>query len=315
MAASLQRVRRVGHPLRLYEPNVVYEVTSNVIQGRHLLRPSKQANELIAGVIGRAQELYPNVCLYGVSVLSTHVTWMLSSPTPADIPAFLGFVNGNTSREIGRLHDWPGTMWERRPRPIPIVDEASMVGRLEYLLAQGTKEGLVASPRDWPGVSCADALRRKRALRGTWFDRDLAYKARRRGERPGPYDFAKAYSVRFEKLPCWETCSDEEYAKRIDGLIRSIEHKAGIAREGRPVLGIKKVLAVDPHARSGDRERTPAPLCHAATRRARDEYRARYRAFVDAFCRAAERMRGGLEAVAFPLWCFPPPPPFVASSA
>lgn len=314
MAARLQLCLAMGHPLRMYEPNVVYEVTSNAFQGRHLLRPSAEANELIAGVIGRGQELYPNVRLYGVFVLSTHVTWMMASPTPDDIPAFLGFVNGNTSREVGRIHDWPGKLWERRPRPIPILDEASLVGRFEYLLAQGTKEGLVASPRHWPGVSCVDALRGKRPLRGTWFEHDLATKARRRGEQPGPYDFATAYTVRFDKLPCWAGLSDAAYAECIEGLIRSIERKAAVERNGRPVLGRKAILAVHPHRRPSDRERSPAPLCHASTRRNRAAYRARYRSFVAEFCRAAALMRAGVAAV-FPPWSFPPPPPFVNSSA
>lgn len=299
----------------MYEPNVVYEVTARVIQGRYLLRPSDEVNEIIAGVIGRAQALYPSVRLYGIFVLSTHITSMQSSPTPADLPAFIGFVNGNLSRELGRLHDWPGPMWDRRHRPIAITDEAAMLARLEYLLAQGTKEGLVASPRHWPGVSCVDALRGKRALRGTWFDRDQAYKARRRGADPGPHDYATAYTVRFHKIPCWEHLSDDDYATRIEDLIRAIEIKAKAARGGRPVLGAKAILAADPHYRPDELERSPAPLCHASTREARLAYRARYRAFVASFRRAAEALARGVADVLFPPWSFPPPRPFVTSTA
>ena len=46
------------------------------------MRPSKQANDLIVDVIGRAQALYPEVQLYGFVALSNHMTYLVSLPAP-----------------------------------------------------------------------------------------------------------------------------------------------------------------------------------------------------------------------------------------
>lgn len=49
-------------------------------------------------------------------------------------------------------------MWARRFSSIPVSDEPeAQILRLRYLLSNSTKEGLVLSPSDWPGVHCADA--------------------------------------------------------------------------------------------------------------------------------------------------------------
>ena len=76
-------------------------------------------------------------------------------------------------------------------------------------------------------------------------------------------------------------------------------------------LGAAHVLAQHPHARPRRSDRSLAPLVHAAKRRAREAFRAVYRAFVDAFRAAAERVRQGETPVEFPLYAFPPAAPFV----
>jgi len=47
------------------------ELTNRTIQGRFLLRPSKDRSEIVLGVMGRAQR-HDEVELFGISVLSTH---------------------------------------------------------------------------------------------------------------------------------------------------------------------------------------------------------------------------------------------------
>ena len=49
------------------------EVTYRTIQGRFLLRPEQALNELVIGVLARAQSLCPRVGLVGIVVLSNHI--------------------------------------------------------------------------------------------------------------------------------------------------------------------------------------------------------------------------------------------------
>lgn len=305
----------MGHPLRMYEPNVVYEVTIRTIQSRYLLRPSEKCNEIIIGVIGRACELYPSVRIHGVQVLSTHFTWLVSAADPEQIARFFGFVNGEVSFRVGRLHDWPGKMWGRRIRPLAVLGEAAQIARLEHLLAQGTKENLVESPRQWPGVNSARALLDGKPLRGTWFHMDAYTNARERGEKVTPYDFSIDYEVHLDKLPCWEHLSDAEHRKCIEGLVRRIERSATAARQGRRVVGVRRILATDPHFRPDNEDESPAPPCHASSPREKEVYMSKYETFVAIFRRAAMRLRAGALDTLFPPYSFPPGRPFVQSTA
>lgn len=141
------------------------------LHGRLLLRPISRANDLIVGVVGRAQRRY-EIRIHGLVVLSNHAHLLLSPESPQQLAAFMEYVAGNIAREIGRLHGWREKFWARRYRAILVShEEEAQVGCLAYVLANGIKEGLVERPHHWPGVHCARALCHGSELRGTWFDR------------------------------------------------------------------------------------------------------------------------------------------------
>ena len=58
------------------EGGSLVEVTNRTIQGRLLLRPSPQLNEIILGILGRAQRLCP-LEIIGYSFLSSHYHLLL----------------------------------------------------------------------------------------------------------------------------------------------------------------------------------------------------------------------------------------------
>src|SRR5205809_109941 len=68
----------MARPLRFLTPDAaLVEVTLRTVHGRLLLRPSRGANDLVAGVIGRAQRKYA-MKIHGLAVLSNHVHLLLS---------------------------------------------------------------------------------------------------------------------------------------------------------------------------------------------------------------------------------------------
>ena len=136
------------------EGGALVEVTLRTIQSRLLLRPGPVANEIILGVLGRAQRIYGVTC-YSVVFLSNHWHALLWVDDALQLSRFMRHVDGNLSAEIGReeLHDWSGPMWSRRYQSIVVSDEeAAQVARLRYHLAHGVKEGLVDQVKRWPGV-------------------------------------------------------------------------------------------------------------------------------------------------------------------
>ena len=322
----------MGHPLRhIPEGGALVEVTLNTIQGRFLLRPDREGrvNEVVLGVLGRAQRLY-GLLLMGISVLSSHLHLLAYPADAKQLSSFMRHVGGNLSKEIGLLHNWPGKLWARRYRGIRVSDEEEdQVARLRYLLAAGVKEHLVERAIDWPGVHSARALTRDHPLRGWWFDRSREYAARRRGERPGRYEYATEETVILDPLPCWAHLPIEEVRRRVKDLLRDIESEAAAERRrpsserGRSsaatrrsvapkkVLGVEKVMSADPHYRPEKLERSPAPDFHARRKSVRKAMREAYAWVVAAYREAAERLRAGDRLVSFPEGTFPPAFPFV----
>jgi len=62
----------MGRKLRyLPEGGALVEVTCRTLQGRLLLRPDPELNDIAAGILGRSQRLYP-VDIVGYVVMSNH---------------------------------------------------------------------------------------------------------------------------------------------------------------------------------------------------------------------------------------------------
>ena len=298
------------------EGGALVEVTCRTLQGRFLLKPSRTLNDLILGVLGRAQELYP-VKICGLVFLSTHYHMLLWVPDARLMARFMEYVGGNIAREAGRLAGWREKFWGRRYQHIVVSqEEAAQVARLKYLLSNGCKEGLVARPQEWPGVHGVRALLEGEPLCGHWIDRTKQSAARNRREEVAEKDFATEHTVHLSPLPCWRDLSPEQLRVRHLNLLEEIESESAAerARVGREPLGPAGIAAQHPHSTSAQLKRSPAPLCHAATRKARKEFLEAYAWFYSAFREAAEKLKAGLRDVCFPIGSFPPGLPFVSGS-
>ncbi len=302
--------------LRYCEPGKLIEVTTRTLQGRLLMRPSPAFNEIFLGTLGRAQALY-ELDIHAFATLSNHYHLLCSPQDPEQLADFMRLFNSKLAREIVRLHHWHDKVWSRRYLPIQVTDESSaQIKRLHYLLSHGSKEGLVASPRDWPGPHCLDALIAGKPLQGRWFNRTLEYEANRQGLEFGRHDFATIETVKLTPLPCWKDLSTGEYRRRVGELVAQVEEEARIRQRdtGREPRGALFILRQNPHEMPVRSKRSPAPCVHAASRAARRIVVDAYRAFVAAYRRAAERLREGDVTVIFPPRCFPPRLPFVRGS-
>jgi hypothetical protein len=107
----------MGRKLR-YIPDggALVEVTCRTLQGRPLLRPSPELNDITAGILGRAQRLYP-VDLVTFVQMSTHYHLLLGVDDAKRLARFVGYFNSNLAREVGRLTGWTGKIWERHLVP------------------------------------------------------------------------------------------------------------------------------------------------------------------------------------------------------
>ncbi len=295
------------------DDGALVEVTTRTLHSRYLLRSSPELDEIIVGVLGRAQRLY-EVRICGYLFLSSHYHLLLDVDNARQLALFMAYVNSNLAREISRLYRWPEKIWSRRYQGIVISgEEPAQIARMRYLLANGSKEGLVASPQDWPGVHVAKALIQGEDLTGTWFDRTQEYAARNRGEKFDRLQYATPETLYLSPLPCWKHLPEETWRGRARHLIQEIEDEtaARLARTGSQPLGAAAILSHHPHHRPAKQKRSPAPLFHAFSAAARRELWEAYRLFVAAFRQAADKLRAGDRNAVFPLGSFPPALPFV----
>jgi hypothetical protein len=305
----------MGRRLRYLPPegSGLVEVTCRTVQGRYLLTPSTELNEIILGALGRAQELYPvGICAFAFT--SNHFHLLLRVESTRQMALFMGHFNSNLAREAGRLVHGRERFWGRRYQAIPVSEEeGAQSERLRYVLAHGCKEGLVERLRDWPGVSAVHALLEGQSLKGLWFDRTREHVARRRGIAFERLRYATSYTIQLEPLPCWMHLSGETYRKCITEMVEEIEREAARERQlgDRPVKGPEVILSQEPHQAPAILETSPAPFFHAASRKIRRELYEGYKRFVEAFRDAAERLRAGELDIGFPSGSFPPAMPWV----
>jgi REP element-mobilizing transposase RayT len=295
------------------EGGALVEVTCRTLQSRFLLRPSPIVNNIVVGVLGRAQRKYPiRVCTY--AFVSNHLHIILEVDDALQLAQFMGYVNSNLARKIGRLLNWRDKFWSRRYQAIVISSEAAaQIERLKYVLAHGVKEGLVERVTDWPGVHCAQALMTGETVEGYWFDGTQEYAARRRGEDFDRMRFATLETLTLSPLPCWKHLPEEKQRELAASLVAEIESEAAARRQrtGSQVLGASAVRGQHPFDRPAKPKKSPAPLFHAASKAVRRELYGMYRWFAVAFREASEKLRAGDRTVSFPSGSFPPALPFV----
>jgi hypothetical protein len=304
----------MGRKLR-YIPDggALVEVTCRTLQGRPLLRPSSELSDIAAGILGRAQRLYP-VDLVAFVQMSTHYHFILGVDDAKRLARFVGYFNSNLAREVARLTGWTGKIWERRYQAIPISDEEEVqAARLRYVLGHGVKENLVAHLREWPGLHCVHQIVASEPLAGHWYDRTQEYLAHRQGKDADPLKHATSETVTLSPLPCWKHLSPEAYRECVGNLATEIEDDATAARKrtGVEPLGVAAILSQEPTSRPKRLKKSPAPLFHAASQIVRHYLYEGFSWFVAAYRTAAEKLQRGDPDPHFPLGCFPPASPFV----
>jgi len=258
-------------------------------------------------VLARAVKRF-DVKLFGLCFMSNHYHLLLSSKDVAHLASFMQYIGSNIAREVGRQHGWKEKFWSRRYHASVVLDEAAQQDRLKYILSNSVKEGLVKHPRYWPGVHCYRHLAEGTPLHGIWINRSAKYLSRPLAQK----SFITDFSLKLARLPCHEALSDHAHQKTIRALTREALEECGTADT---YIGQKRVLAMDPHTKPKQTDKSPAPLCHAGCIETKKAFRAAFKSFVEAYKEAYQRLfrqqlpahfpEGGLAPTA---WSTPPLP-------
>ncbi len=253
---------------RFLPPNTTVEITARIWDGRPLLLPTPEFIQRTNTILARAVELYP-VALHAYQFMPNHLHMDATGRDQEATSQFESYVLGKVATAVRQVTEWTGPVWPRRCSTIPILDNLAMERRFRYLLSNGVKEGLVASPFDWEGVSSARTL-----LTG------VPVEAMRRVRTHRSFKLVPLGPIVLTPLPCWAHLSELERRDRVAVMASEIIEEARRKRQGKPVLGMAGVLAQDPFTPI-ELRRTPAPLCYATDTKAWADFLVARRAFME----------------------------------
>lgn len=281
----------------------MYEIVVRTAQGRCLLTPSPELTVGVYIILARALQLY-RIALHAFTYLSNHAHLLLSDATGDQVAPFMGYVNRNTAMLAQELTGWKERVFERY-RPIPVLDNDASIRRLEYVLANGVKEGLVASPLDWPGPSSAHALVTGEPI-------TVEAPLRKADRKRNPDRTTETLTIKLAPLPVWAQLGVEERCARARELVALVEEMGRRDRDGGAVLGVDRILAQNPLTPIDlDDETGPAKLAHASARAEIVKYEVEWKMFLDEYNRAREERRQRRAADRdFPPGGYPTPPGF-----
>jgi REP element-mobilizing transposase RayT len=294
---------------RMYSERGMYFVTARTFQARMLLTPAPGINDVIGGALARAAAL-TGVELHGFVAASNHVH-LLVTAKGASLSNFMQQFLGNASRKVGRLTHWSGSLWQRRFSAAPVLDDAAALGRLQYILAHGVKEGLVRHPAEWPGLSCLQLLLDGGSQTHRFFHWSRRWKKGvllEGGDNLLDARWAEEVVLMLTPLPCWVGLTHQQRRTQVQDMVKRIVDEGAAAHE--TVLGAKAVASQNPQRRPSHFKKSPRPQCHASARSARQAYRAATAAWTAAYASASSQFRKGVWGVEFPPWACRPHVPY-----
>ena len=196
-----------------------HHVVSRCIQGFAFLKPTREIRALTKGVLAYSLEQYQDTIeLHHYVVLSNHFHLLLSAKSTPELAEFMCFFKGNLARELARVHDWHGTLWQKRYSSEEILDETGLTEIFKYITQNSVKEGLVDHPKDWTGLHGYRQLVMGKKVRGPWVNRTAYYHSvqRREGKLIGA--FTSEHQIKLTAPPMWKHLSKLEYKKLCSKL-------------------------------------------------------------------------------------------------
>lgn len=138
-------------------PGQTQAITRRTAGQCRFFNPREGVRELLGYVLGRALELSPRVRLHAYSVNTTHphvvVTDTPEEGKPSALPDFFRTLNSLTARAMNARFGRGGALFCAGSYDnVEVHGEDTLEDQLLYAWTNVTKDGLVASPDEWPGL-------------------------------------------------------------------------------------------------------------------------------------------------------------------
>lgn len=272
-------------------PGATYLLSRRCSERRKLLHPGEELNQIVLFVLAVAAERY-GIAVHAYCVLSNHLHIVLSDPR-GQLPAFAQYFCALVARSCNALHGHWESFWAPGSySAVRLLDEATIVDKIAYTLANPVSAGLVRHASLWPGLcsSCMSIGGPPIVVqRPNHFFRDV-----------GPLP-AEA-SLRLFTPP--DVASVEEFRASIQREVQRREEETcqRFASEGRDFEGVERVMAQQPLSTppGGEPRRNLNPRIACRDRDRRTEALRKLQAFVREYREAWREFARGLRRTIFP---------------
>ena len=141
-------------PRRL-APRQTHSLTRRVTGRRFLLRPTDRVNAIVLYALGAAQRKAPNLQLHAFMVEANHTHGSITdAPVESELPDFKRELNSLVARALNAFYGRGENLWSQPGSydNVEVHDRYTLERQLLYVWTNPVLDGLVARPRDWPGV-------------------------------------------------------------------------------------------------------------------------------------------------------------------
>lgn len=253
-----------------------------------------------------------DVTVYALAIEGNH-TQMVARFPKGNRALFMRDFNSAVARAVPRYQaQYPGgRFWSRRYSSEYLVGPQDVEDRFFYTVLQPVNDGLVDDIKDYPGYNCfEDAVTgRERQYRVVHWKR--YNDARRWDPAVSIDDFTEICTLRYARLPGYESLSQGEYEAVMRRKLLERTKEVLRARNCKPCLGVVRLKKVKPGARpnktktSRRRDHRPRVLSRNPVRRSAGE--SWYFSIYFEYRRASKRYREGALDVTFPKGTYKPP--------
>lgn len=272
--------------------NTTYLVSRRCSERRKLLTPSSVVNQIVLYVLAVSAERF-GVLIHAFCVMSNHLHVVLTDPH-GRLPAFEQYFSSLVARSCNAIRGRGESFWAPGSySAVSLLDEASVLDKTAYTLANPVCAGLVRRGADWPGL---------------WSSPEAIGGAPITVQRPRTFFRAEGgmpAEAALRLVPPPTVSSADEFRCALTGEVERREAEAAerLASARRDVEGADRVLAQDPFSRpvTEEERRRLKPRIACRDRQRRVDAIAKLKAFWRAYREVWNDYASGVRSVVFPL--------------
>lgn len=302
----------MAQPLSYEDKEMVYLITSRTIGSKLWFVNNKQLELMILSFLAKYVYLYGAV-IYGFILMGNHYHMLIKFPR-MNRARFMRSFNAMVAKLVGEHvpNFDQGKLWARRysfqavPRPEDILHW------FQYLTLNPVSSGLCTNPADYKGYNSYEDSINENVKTFRVFER-MRYNDRVRfNSKIKKEDFIKEYELRYERLPGFETKSQQEYIseirerqeiRRLEMIAERKSNKQGFATQ--EILNGLKAGTKPKNTKKSSRH-SFRPLVLTLCNETKTKFLEKYFDLLEKFQEASLNFRQGVKDVIFPEGTYAP---------